>query len=115
MPDLGANFQDRVVGLDRSEIGHQCNYERLRYCLAPANRNRPVHVCHRARTLRDKPMAFRLSHSLQDAFRYALRPQKTEVGARICLNIFDHRSAFTDTLCVLCHCFTWHGNEREPQ
>ena len=60
-------------------------------------------------------MAFRLSHSLQDAFRYALRSQKTEVGARIRLNIFDHRSAFTDTLCVLCHCFTCHGNERERQ
>jgi hypothetical protein len=42
-------------------------------------------------------MAFRLSHSLQDAFRYAMRSRKTEVGARIRLNIFDHRSAFTDT------------------
>ena len=60
-------------------------------------------------------MAFRLSHSLQDTFRYALRSQKTRVGARIRLNIFDHRSAFADTLRVLCHCFTCHGNERERQ
>src|SRR5499427_3217243 len=62
-----------------------------------------------------EPMAFRLSHSLQNAFRYALRSHKTEVGARIRLNIFDHRSAFTDALCVLCHCFICHSNERERQ
>ena len=60
-------------------------------------------------------MAFRLSHSLQDVFRYALRSQKTGVGERIRLNIFDHRSAFADTLYVLCHCFTCDGNEREQQ
>ena len=60
-------------------------------------------------------MAFRLSHSLQDAFRYALRSQKTGVGARIRLNIFDHRSAFGDALCILCHGFTCDNNEREQQ
>jgi hypothetical protein len=47
------------------------NYERLRYCLALANKNRPVHVCRRAGTPGDEPMAFRLCHGLQDALRDA--------------------------------------------
>ena len=54
-------------------MGHQCDYKRLRYCLAVANKNRGVHVCDRTRTLGDEPMAFRLPHGLQDALRYAAR------------------------------------------
>ena len=104
-----------MVELDRGEMGHQCDYERLRYCLALANENWPVHVCYRARTPGDEQMAFRLSHSLQDALRYALRSQKTGFGLRIGSNSFDHRGAIGDALLVLCHCFTCDSNEREQQ
>src|SRR5260370_33407176 len=102
-----------MVEFDRSEMGHQCDYERLRYCLALANEDWSVRVCHRARTPGDEPMAFRSSHGLQDALRYALRSQKAGVGSRIGPNDFDHRGAFRDALCVLAHCSTCDNNERE--
>ena len=96
-------------------MGHQCDYKRLRYCLAVANENRRVHVCDRTRPLRDKPMAFRLPDSLEDALRYALRSQYTGLQSRIGSNSIDHRGAFGDALCVLCHCFTCDSYEREQQ
>ncbi len=95
-------------------MGHQYDYERLRYCLALANENWRVHVCHRAgRTPGDEPMAFRFPHSLQYALRYPLRSQNIGLGSRIGSNCFDHCGAFGDALRVLCPCFTHDSNERE--
>ena len=96
-------------------MGHQCDYERLRYCLPVANENRPVHVSGQARTLADKPMAFRLLHSRKDALRYALRSQYAGLGSRIGSDCIDHCGAFGHALRVLCHCFRCDNHEREQQ
>src|SRR6267154_6811498 len=102
-----------MVEVDLSEMSHQGDYERLRYCLVLANKYRRVRVCDRARTPRDEPMAFRLPHGLQDALRYTLWSQKTGVGSRVSPNGFDHRGVFADAFCVLCRRFTRDSNQRE--
>ena len=98
-----------------TSLGHQCDYERLRYCLALPNENRPVHVCHRARSPGDEPMAVRLPHGIQDALRYASRSHNTGLDSGIGSNSFDHCGAFGDALRFLSHCFPCDSNECEQQ
>jgi Protein-L-isoaspartate(D-aspartate) O-methyltransferase (PCMT) len=69
-----ANLQDRMVEFDRSEMGHQCDYERLRDCLAPANRNRPVHAGYQAAIL---------AHLVQKVCTVEIIPPLAEAATKV--------------------------------
>src|SRR5262245_56843082 len=102
-----------MVELDPSELRHQRNYEWLRYGLTLADRHRPVRVGERARSPRDKPVAFGLLHGRQHALRKALGSGKARFESRVGADGFKHRGALANAWSMLRRCVRCEDHQRE--